>query len=58
MKESIAAHEAVQEAQGFSLFELVFGHRVHGFLKMLQETWISDDDPLIGLLDYVSTHRC
>ena len=58
MKESIkillmfAAHEEALE------FELVFGHRVHGPLKMLKETWLSDDNPPIGLLDYVCTFRC
>jgi len=54
-----AACESVQEAFGFSPFELVFGHRVRGPLKMLKETWLSDnDDYPISLLEYVSTFRC
>ena len=52
-----AAREAVQEALGFSPFELVFGQRVRGPLKMLKEAWLSDDDPPVGLLDYVSIFR-
>ena len=51
-----AAREAVQEALGFSPFELVFGHEVRGPLKMLKETWMSEESPM-GLLEYVSTFR-
>ena len=39
-----AACESVQEALGFSPFELVFGYRVCGPLKMLKNTWLSDND--------------
>ena len=54
-----AARDSLQEALGFSPFELVFGHRVRGPLKMFKETWLSDtDDPPISLLEYVSTFRC
>ena len=51
-----AAREAVQEALGFSPFELVFGHEVRGPLKMFKETWLSEESPM-GLLEYVSTFR-
>ena len=51
-----AAREAVQEALGFNPFELVFGHEVRGSLKMLKETWLSEESPM-GLLEFVSTFR-
>jgi len=44
------AHESVQEALGFSPFELVFWHRVCGWLSYT-------NDPPISLLEYVSTFR-
>ena len=40
-----AAREAIQESLGFSPFELVFGHTPRGPLKLLKETWLSDDVP-------------
>ena len=52
-----AAREAVQEALGFSPFELVFGHVVRGPLKMLKETWLSEEETFMDLLKYVSTFR-
>ena len=39
-----AVRESVQESIGFSPFELVFGHTVHGPLKLLKEKFLSDDD--------------
>jgi len=41
-----AAREAVQELLAFSPFELVFGSTVRGPLKLLKESWLTDD-PLI-----------
>jgi len=49
-----AAREAVQESQGFSPFELVFGHTVRGPLKLLKESWLANDPP-DSLLDQVSS---
>ena len=33
--------ESIQESLGFSPFELVFGHTVHGPLKLLKEKQFS-----------------
>ena len=49
-----AVRESVQESLGFSQFELVFGHTVRGPLKLLRETFLSDDDSCLNLLQYVS----
>lgn len=49
-----AMREAVQESLGFSPFELVFGHTVHGLLDLLKEGWLTKDPPT-NLLDQVST---
>ena len=38
-----AVRESVQEALGFSPFELVFGHVPRGPLKLLKETWLGTD---------------
>ena len=46
-----AAREAVQETLGFSPFELVFGYIVRGPLKMLKESFLSEDEPPVNLLD-------
>ena len=48
-----SALESIQEALGFSLFELVFGRRVHGPLKLLKEAWLGEDTTM-NLLDHVS----
>lgn len=52
-----AACEAVQETLGFSPFELVFGYTVRGRLKMLKESFLSEDEPPVNLLDYVTTFK-
>ena len=49
-----AVRESVQESHGFRPFELVFGHTVHGPLKLLKEKFLSDDDSSLNLLQYVS----
>ena len=46
--------ESIQKSLGFSPFELVFGHSVHGPLKLLKENWLSEDTESLILLDYVS----
>lgn len=38
----IAAHESVQGSTGFSPAELVFGHTVHGHLRLLREKFLSE----------------
>ena len=38
-----AAREAVQNSLGFSPFELLFRREVHGPLKLLKESWLTDD---------------
>ena len=52
-----AVKESVQESLGFSPFELVFGHTVRGPLKLLKETFLSDDDSSLNLLQYVSDFK-
>ena len=52
-----AVRESVQESLGFSPFELVFGHTVLGPLKLLQEKFLSLEDTLLNLLQYVSEFR-
>ena len=41
-----AVRESVQESLGFSPFpfELVFGHTVHGLLKLFKEKFLSQED--------------
>ena len=51
-----AVRESVQESLGFRPFELVFGHSVREPLKLLKETFLSQDTPL-NLLQYVSNFR-
>ena len=48
-----AAHKSIQEALGFSPFELVFGRIVCGPLKLLKEAWLGKDITM-NLLDHVS----
>ena len=48
-----AAHEPIQEALDFSLFEIVFGWTVRGPLKLLKEAWLGEDT-MMNLLNYVS----
>ena len=52
-----AVRESVQESLCFSPFELVFGHSVCGPLKLLKETWLSENTESLNLLDYVSKFR-
>ena len=51
-----AVKEAVQESLGFSPFELVFGRTVRGPLKLLKESWLTEEPPT-NLLDQVSALR-
>ena len=52
-----AVRESVQESFGLSPFELVFGHSVRGPLKLLKEKFLSNDEPPLNLLQYVSNFR-
>ncbi len=52
-----AAREAVQDSLGFSPAQLVFGHNVHGPLKLLKEKWLAEATYSSNLLDYVSHFR-
>ena len=52
-----AVRESVQESLGFSPFELVFGHTVRGPLKLIKETWLSEESGNLPLLDYVSEFK-
>ena len=52
-----AVREFVQESLGFSPFELVFGHSVHGPLKLLKEKSLLNNETLLNLLQYVSDFR-
>ena len=52
-----AVRESVQESLGFSPFELVFGHSVRGPSKLLKETFLSNDETPLNLLQYVSDFR-
>ena len=52
-----AVREPVQESLGFSPFELVFDHSVHGPLKLLKEKFLSNDETPLNLLQYVSDFR-
>ena len=51
-----AVRDSVQESLGFSSFELVFGHRVHGPLSLLRECW-SGADTKLSLLEYVAKFK-
>ena len=39
-----AVRGSVQESLSFSPFELVFGHSVHGPLKLLKDNWLSENN--------------
>ena len=53
-----AIRDTVQEALGFSPFELIFGHEVRGPLKLMKEKWLDDTEPTQqNLLDYVSKFK-
>ena len=49
--------ESFQESLGFSPVELEFGHTVLGPLKLLKETFLSNDDSSLNLLQYVSDFK-
>ena len=48
-----AIRESVQESLGFSPFELVFGHNVHGPPKLLKEKILAEENTPLKLLHYV-----
>ena len=50
-----AARESIQEALGFSLFEIVFGQTVRGRLKLLKEAWLGEETTM-NLLNHVSDY--
>ena len=50
------AREAVQERLDFSPFDLVFGRKVRGPLKLLKDKWLNDETDT-NLLDYVSKFK-
>ena len=52
-----AVREVVQESLGFSPAWIVFGHTVHGLLKLLKESWLSETRTYEDLSDYVSKMR-
>ncbi|XP_076033590.1 uncharacterized protein LOC143020752 [Oratosquilla oratoria] len=39
-----AIRDSVQESLGYSPFQLIFGHTVRGPLKVLRESWISNEE--------------
>ena len=48
---------SVNQSNGFSPFELVFGHSVCGPLKVLKEAWMSNEELTVNLLEYVATFK-
>ncbi|XP_066958870.1 uncharacterized protein [Macrobrachium rosenbergii] len=48
-----AIHSVPNETLGFSPFDLVFGHSVHGPLDVVREHW-EGEAPEVNVLDYVS----
>lgn len=48
---------AKQESLGFSAAKLVFGHNVHGPLKVLKEQFMSGSFSKTNVLDFVSQCR-
>ena len=53
----LAVQESVQDSLGFSPFELVFGHVMHGPLLLLKEKWLVEDPEKISVLKYVATFK-
>jgi transposase InsO family protein len=49
--------DSVQESLGFSPFELVFGHTVHGPLLLLKEILLNENPEKTSILQYVATFR-
>ena len=52
----LAAREVVKESTAFSPNELVFSHKVHGPLAVLQEGCLPEDLPQ-NLVDFVNSFR-
>jgi len=52
-----AVRESIQGSLGFSPFELVSGHSVHGPLKVLKEAWMLNEEPSVNLLEYVAIFK-
>lgn len=52
-----ANRDARQESLGFSPAELVFGHNVHGPLKVLKEQFVRRTSPNLSVSDFVSQCR-
>ncbi len=52
-----AIRETVQESLGYSPAELIFGHTVHGPLKLLSEQLVADNVPLVPVSEYVTSIR-
>ena len=53
-----AAQEVVQESLRFSPSELVFGHNVRGPLKILKDSWLTENTSHHSLPEYVAKMRC
>ncbi|XP_033761567.1 uncharacterized protein LOC117343335 [Pecten maximus] len=51
-----SARESVQESLGYSPFELVFGRKVRGPLKLLKEKWLEESTDT-NLLEYVTNFK-
>ncbi|XP_076053569.1 uncharacterized protein LOC143032587 [Oratosquilla oratoria] len=51
-----AIRDSVQESLGYSPFQLVYGHEARGPLKVLKESWISNE-PLTPLASYVTKFK-
>ncbi|XP_076054461.1 uncharacterized protein LOC143033145 [Oratosquilla oratoria] len=51
-----AIRESVQESLGYSPFQLVYGHEARGPLKVLKESWISNE-PVTPLASYVTKFK-
>lgn len=53
-----AVREVVQESLGFSPSELVFGHTVRGPLKLLKESWVTENTVHCSISEYVDKMQC
>ncbi|XP_076040903.1 uncharacterized protein LOC143025315 [Oratosquilla oratoria] len=51
-----AIRDSVQESLGYSPFQLVYGHEARGPLKVLKESWISNE-PVTPLASYVTKFK-
>jgi hypothetical protein len=52
-----AYREVPQESTGFSLFEMLYGHRVRGPLDVLKESWEGDKKSSESIIEYVLKMR-